>query len=349
MYFELVFVFDRDDNGVRFGILKRDPVMIFYSSSRSPQAALRKQISYLKKGLIDPSLHYRSQDQSKAWNEVFQAHCPVLSDPSFTQIYQNLFSRFAQESWQKSHLIGLGCGTGIKEQWLARSMKRHGLPLHRFSAVDVSETLCKMSMKRVRPFSVQSPQAWVIDLEAVEELRKALDQGDQTERRIYTFFGLVPNLAPRTVLRILKSLLRPQDQLLISANLAPVRNETEAEEEKAVKRILPQYRNRETKEWLSLLFQEQGISRKVISSLKFEIEKERGLRSVVVRAEVIKDFEWELGAKKIQMKKGGRLTVFQSRRWTPLRFEGWMKRNGFNVKGVEMTANREEAVWWVER
>ena len=340
---------DRNDNGVRFGILKRDPVMISYSSSRSPEATLRKQISCLKKGGIDPSLHYRSPNQSKAWKEVFQAHCPVLSDPSFRQIYQNLFSRFAQESMQKSHLIGLGCGTGIKEQWLARSMKRMGAPIDRFTAVDVSERLCQISMKRVLPYLVESPQAWVIDLEAADELRKALDQGDRTERRIYTFFGLVPNLAPVTVLRILKTLLRPQDQLLISANLAPVRKETEAEEERAVKRILPQYRNRETKQWLSMLFQEQGISRKMISSLKFEIGKERELRSVVVRAAVLADFEWELGSKKISMKKGNRLTVFQSRRWTPLRFERWLKRNGFTVRGVEMTSNREEGVWWVER
>ncbi len=323
--------------------------MIIFSSSRSPQAVLKKQLFYLKRGVIDPSLHYHSLKQSKAWEKVFQRHCPVLSEPSFSQIYRTLFSRFTIPSGQRTHLIGLGCGTGVKEQWLAQCVKRGGFSFQRFTAVDVSERLCQLSLKRLRPFVLQKPKGWVIDLDAAKELRCSLDQGDRTERRIYTLFGLVPNLDPSLVLRILKTLLRSGDQLFMSANLAPVKNKEESEVERAVKRILPQYQNRETREWLSLLFEEQKITKKMISALRFGIESEQGLRSVIVRGEVLQDFEWILGGRRVRMKKRDSLKVFQSRRWTSFAFEHWMKRAGFKVRACEITPNGEEGVWWVER
>lgn len=323
--------------------------MILHSPSCSPQAVLQKQISLLKKGEVDPSLHYHSRLQSEAWKRVFKKHCPVSKDPSFGRIYQTLFARVSISTSKKIHLIGLGCGTGVKEQWLAKSMMDHGLQLQCYTAVDVSEDLCRMSMKRIHSFSVEEPRATVMDLDAVKELRIKLDQKCSREQRIYTFFGLVPNLAPESVRSILKKIMRPGDQLLLSANLAPVLKEDESDGECAVKIILPQYRNKETRDWLSLLFQEQGIKRGCLSSLRFGVERGKGYHSVVVRTEIKKDFEWVLGRTIFKMKKGENLKVFQSRRWTPKAFEGWMRKNGFKIRASEITPNLEEGVWWVER
>ena len=323
--------------------------MISHSPSRSPKAVLQKQISLLKKGEVDPSLHYHSRLQSEAWKRVFKKHSPVSKDPSFGRIYQTLFSRVSISTSKKNHLIGLGCGTGVKERWLAKSMKQHGFQIQCFTAVDVSEDLCRMSMKRIHSFSVEEPKARVMDLDAVKELRIQLDQKCLREQRIYTFFGLVPNLAPESVVFILKEIMRPGDQLLLSANLAPVLKEDESDGERALKKILPQYRNKETREWLSLLFQEQGIKWGCLSPLRFGVEKGKGYRSVVVRTEIKNDFEWVLGSTILKMKKGESLKVFQSRRWTPKAFEGWMRENGFKIRASEITPNREEGVWWVER
>jgi uncharacterized SAM-dependent methyltransferase len=338
----LVSIFDR------FIVVSISP-MIFHSSSRSPQKVLQKQISFLKKGIVDPSLHYHSPRQSEAWEKVFQAHCPVLRDKSFVAIYRQLFSRFSSSQTKAFHLIGLGCGTGVKEQWIGRSMRRVGKDLRHFTAVDVSEELCRMSMKKLNPLSRRNPQAWVMDLDGVGSLRKWLDHENRSERRVYTFFGLVPNLASESVSKIWRALLRPGDQLLISANLAPVSESDESDLDQAVKRILPQYRNQETRRWLEILFREQGISKKWISPLRFEIENQKGLRSIVVRTDILRDFKWSMGTQALDMKKSQSLKVFQSRRWTPQAFEKWMVKSGLKIRESRITPNREEGVWWVEK
>ncbi len=246
-------------------------------------------------------------------------------------------------------MIGLGCGTGVKEEWLARSLKRQGSGIQKFTAVDVSDELCRMSMGRVNPYLAQDSQAWVMDLDASLSLRKSIDTEGQKECRLFTFFGLVPNLTPESILRIWKSLLRPGDHLLVSANLAPVQKADETDVDESIQQVLPQYRNPETRRWLGILFREQGISSQWISSLHFGIENQKGVRSILVRTTILQNFEWTLGLRKLKFKKGDSLNVFQSRRWTPKAFEAWILKNGFKVRGSQITPNREEGVWWVEK
>ena len=56
---------------------------------------------------------------------------------------------------------------------------------------------------------------------------------------------MIPNFEPEQILPKLASLIRPNDFLLFSANLAPGKNYAAG-----VKKILPQYDNCLTRDWL---------------------------------------------------------------------------------------------------
>ena len=64
----------------------------------------------------------------------------------------------------------------------------------------------------------------------------------------------------------LASLIRPKDFLLFSANLAPGKNYAAG-----MKKILPQYDNAQTRDWLMTFLLDLGIE-KCDGELRFEIE-----------------------------------------------------------------------------
>jgi len=73
--------------------------------------------------------------------------------------------------------------------------------------------------------------------------------------RITTFFGMIPNFEPQIILPKLASLVRPKDLLLFSANLAPGNNYAAG-----MKKILPQYNNPLTRDWLMTFLLDLGWS-----------------------------------------------------------------------------------------
>src|SRR5271157_5228223 len=88
--------------------------------------------------------------------------------------------------------------------------------------------------KNIHPF--------VCDLATAGDLRKVLVTRHSS---LVTFFGMIPNFEPEQILPKLASLVRPKDFLLFSANLAPGINYAAG-----VKKILPQYDNDLTRDWL---------------------------------------------------------------------------------------------------
>lgn len=318
---------------------------IHFHSSSSPEKVLKKQLRFLKKGIIDPSLHYHSLNQAKAWSRVFQKHCPVVHRTSFQRVYRDIFKEISLPINKKIHLIGLGCGVGTKEELLAKTLFQKGALLDRFTAVDVSADLCLTSMNRLKKWTHLIPQSWVMDLDFIQDFRKSLDRCSVSERRLYTFFGLVPNFEPQKVLRLFRKLLRPQDRLLVSAHLNPVDNRDESDSEAGMMKILPQYQNRETKRWLELFFNENEWDRSFLSELKFKIQSNQQYHSILVESQILKSFTNKSFGKGFTLKKGMKINVFESRRWTPMGFEKWVSQEGFKILNRKVTPCREEGVW----
>src|SRR5262249_16348105 len=73
--------------------------------------------------------------------------------------------------------------------------------------------------------------------------------------RVFTFFGMIPNFEPRIILPNLASIVRTNDVLLFSANLAPG-----ADYVAGLKKILPQYDNPLTRDWLMTFLLDLGIA-----------------------------------------------------------------------------------------
>ena len=65
---------------------------------------------------------------------------------------------------------------------------------------------------------------------------------------------MIPNFEPQVILPKLASLVRPADFLLFSANLAPGKNYAAG-----MKKILPQYDNAPTRDWLMTFLLDLGV------------------------------------------------------------------------------------------
>jgi len=95
----------------------------------------------------------------------------------------------------------------------------------------------------------------VFDLPGVHDLAEFLEfLAPKTTRRIFLFFGMLPNFEPNEALRPLEVILRHDDLLLVSANLAPGPDYATG-----VKKILPLYDNDLTRRWLATVLLDTGL------------------------------------------------------------------------------------------
>jgi hypothetical protein len=298
----------------------------------------------LRANRLDPKLLYVTARQAELWREVSRKHSPVHANPEFARIYREAFGRMAEELHAgKIHLVGLGPGTGFKEAELAARLQQGGCDV-RFSAIDVSRDLVEESAKRVGATGAAADWHLVCDLAELEFIKKWLDADGREAPRLYTFFGVVPNLEPGFVAKMLPGLLRPGDVLLASVHLAPVGEGVSLEG--AMNKILPQYKNAETLAWL----------REAMLQWKLDELMEEPRIGVSTRGEVpclLGSASWK-SPQTFYRFTGDRdsladplFELFFSLRYTPGLFTELLKSAGVQGEMLAMTACREEAIWAV--
>jgi L-histidine Nalpha-methyltransferase len=183
------------------------------------------------------------------------------------------------------------------------------------------------------------------DLALARNLHSCLEDR-RGEQRLITFFGMIPNFEPGAILPKLAELVRPGDTLLFSANLVPGPGH-----DSAMRRILPQYDNAETHDWLLTLLVDLGISREVVD-LRFAIERVRGrvpLLRFIARAVFRRSCSVRLNNVTIQFARGEALQVFFSYRYTPETIRCLLERAGLNVVQQWIVPSGEEGVFHCER
>ncbi len=319
-------------------------ILRLLSDLKTAETLSLRRFRNLKSRQIDPSFHYQSAAQSTAWRRVFLRHSPVNRLPEFQELYRSLDSILPESLPRAVHLIGLGCGTGLKEAWLARALKKRGVKIH-FTAVDVSPELVRESMRRLRPLTSIEPHGWVTDLRALPAHKRKLTREDGGIPRIFTLFGVIPNGEPREMGKLLAALLRKKDTLLVSAHLAPVKNETESEYKRGCDLIFPQYNNLETRQWLSVLLKEWKIA-PFVTPVRMGIESVPGCRAVTGRVNFRK--AW-ISPEGIGFRRGESFRLFHSLRYTSGRFERWLKKSGLNASARQIIPCGEEGVWCVAK
>ncbi len=148
-----------------------------------------------------------------------------------------------------------GCGGGQKDVRLIELLGRTG---RRCSYVpcDVSMPLVLVARNAASCLLKDTDiQPMVCDLAVAKDFAAALPPADG--KRLVTFFGMIPNFEPQVILPRLRDLVRRNDRLLFMQQTS-VPDDTES----ALRRILPQYDNALTKDWLMTLLQDVGVKRR---------------------------------------------------------------------------------------
>jgi len=315
---------------------------VVFHSSQFPDRIQRDLLESLRARQIAHKFHYDSVKQTQKWLALHRQFSPSRNDENCRAIYVQSFQAAAQAANRETiHVVGLGCGGGQKDTNLIQALKR-GKNEVIYTPCDVASAmvltargtaLSALSEKRIFPM--------VCDLQTANDFPDALNApGRRRARRIITFFGMIPNFEPQDILPKLASLLRPKDILLFSANLAPG-NDYAA----GLRRILPQYDNRPTHDWLMTFLTDLGIAKKN-GNLIFKIEDANGgLKRTAAYFRFKRSCELKIDDESFAFKSGETIRLFFSYRYTPDRVRDLLTAHDLQVQKQWITESQEEGVF----
>jgi uncharacterized SAM-dependent methyltransferase len=215
--------------------------------SAFPEATRARILESVQRGELDPSLLYGGLRQTSRWIELHHALSPAHKDPTCTQIYDQAFAR-AGELCQGNvvHLVSLACGDGTKDTRCLQALRTSGRTVI-YTPADMSLEMV-LTAERAATTALRGLQTTPLlcDLANCSILPAILKNFDPSgAERLILFLGTIHNYWPPDILRSIVYPLRSQDHLLLSANLARA-----SDYDSALNRILPQYDNAPTREWL---------------------------------------------------------------------------------------------------
>jgi L-histidine Nalpha-methyltransferase len=315
-------------------------------ASQFPRNVRRDLLESLRTRRVNHKFHYDSVRQTQKWLALHQAHSPSRNDANCAATYDRAFAGAARQIKSKRvHLIGLGCGGGQKDTRLLALLKARRKTLsYTPSDVSVAMTLvAREAALAVVPETSCVPL--VCDLATANDLTEVfLRRNTEHATRLITFFGMIPNFEPQVILPRLANVIQRDDWLLFSANLAPG-----SDYATGMKRILPQYDNELTRDWLMAFLLDLGIAAGD-GALRFSIEGGRlGLKRVVARFHFCRRCRIAVEVKQFEFRAGEFIQLFYSYRYTPERVRDLLGRHGVNVLDQWITQPGEEGVFLCRR
>jgi uncharacterized SAM-dependent methyltransferase len=158
--------------------------------------------------------------------------------------------------------------------------------------------------------------------------------------RVLLFLGTIHNYEPEVILRSLLHVVRTQDQLLVSANLAPA-----ARYEEALGSILKQYDNPATRAWLMGALSELDLTESV-GDLVFELVSFRDeFKAITARFIFSLRKTVTLFGQEFIFETGDKLKVFVSRRFTSDQIRKHLEHAGLKVQSEWVTQSEEEGTF----
>lgn len=319
--------------------------------SQFPEAIRRDLLESLRTRRVNHKFHYDSAKQTQKWLALHQAHSPSRNDDDCAATYDAAFAGASEQIQAKEvHLIGLGCGGGQKDTRLLKLLHTRGVQVS-YTPSDVSTAMVLVA--REAALSVVRDEdcfPLVCDLATANDLPEILSTHHASRitclpriTRLLTFFGMIPNFEPADILPKLASLVRPDDWLLFSANLAPGPDYAAG-----VQRVLPQYDNPLTRDWLLTFLLDLGVERGD-GEIRFTVEEDNGLKRIVARFRFTRPRRMELGSDAFEFAPGESLQLFFSYRYTPALIQERLQTHGFVVEHGWITKSGEEGVWLCRR
>ena len=321
-------------------------------ASQFPDAVRLDLLESLRSRKINHKFHYDSLKQTQKWLALHQAYSPSRTDPGCAAVYNQGFIETTKRlAPGRAHLVGLGCGGGQKDLALLKRLQESGRETS-YTPCDVGVAMVLTAQKAVLdalPATKCFPL--VCDLATADDLPALFSEhganGDPIRTaRLFTFFGMIPNFEPETILPKLAAFIASNDQFLLSANLAPGRDYGEG-----VKRVLPLYDNELTRDWLRTFLLDLGIE-KPDGELRFVIEEstqpvllERiGAYFHFTRKRII-----ELDDERFEFRAGDSMRLFFSYRHTPALLQTLLAQYGLTILKQWITASEEEGVFLVNK
>ena len=312
--------------------------------SQAPDAVQRQLLDVLRLGQVPPRFLYDGERQTQKWLAVHRAHSPSRTDAGVQSIYDQAFGSLGQAPGGSVCLVGLGCGGGQKDTRCLATLKSIH-PIVDYVPCDVSRAMVQVAreaaaaelpLERIHPI--------VCDLANAPDLGQLLDTIVLSEtKRLFTFFGMIPNLEPDVILPRLAALLRDGDQLLISANLAPGHDYR-----CGVETVLPQYDNAETCDWLLSFLEGLGVPR-TAGQLRFGIEEVDGLLRIIADFEFSESVVLSVAGESIEFTAGQTVRLFFSYRHTERTLAKRLAKHGLVIADSQVDATGEEGVFRVKQ
>jgi uncharacterized SAM-dependent methyltransferase len=317
-------------------------------ATQFPENIRRDLLESLRTRRVNHKFHYDSVRQTQQWLALHQTYSPSRNDTDCVATYDRALSGVAKKiSGRRVHLIGLGCGGGQKDTRLLASLKARSKEVS-YTPCDVSAAMVLVARQAaLAVVSAEDCFPLVCDLATAGDLpawfEKRIPSGTA---RLITFFGMIPNFEPAMILPRLASLVRPEDFLLFSANLAPGKNYAAG-----LKKILPQYDNAPTRRWLQQFLLDLGVDRSD-GEMRFAIENGRvrsGLKKIVARFQFTKSRRMEVEGEAFEFRPGDDVQLFFSYRYTPSLVRVALGGNGLTVLDEWITKSGEEGVFLCRR
>jgi L-histidine Nalpha-methyltransferase len=316
---------------------------ILIHESQFPENVWRDLLTSLRTRKINHKFHYDSVRQTQKWLALHQIYSPTRNDADCRAIYENSFAAAAAKiKTKRVHVIGLGCGGGQKDTRLLKLLKAAGKKIF-YMPCDVSTAMVLTTRQTaLAVLAEKNCFPFVCDLATVDDLSAAFDSRFTIhDSRIITFFGMIPNFEPPVILSKLAAPVRPKDFLLFSANLAPGKNYAVG-----VKKVLPQYDNAATRDWLMTFLLDLGIERRDGElCFKSEDAKTSGLKRIVADFHFHRPRQIEIAGAAFTFKAGEVVRLFFSYRYTPALIRKQLARQGLTVLNEWMTQSEEEGVF----
>ena len=311
--------------------------------SQFPENVRRDLLASLRTRRVNHKFHYDSVKQTQKWLALHQIYSPTRNDADCLAIYEKSFAAAGEQIKSPAvRVLGLGCGGGQKDTHLLKRLAASGREIS-YTPCDVATAMvlvARQTALAIVPEKKCFP--FVCDLAAADDLPASLLTPHAS---LITFFGMIPNFEPSVILPKLASLVRPQDWLLFSANLAPG-----ADYAAGVEKILPQYDNAPTREWLLTFLLDLGVERGD-GELRFEIEEEAagGLRRIAARFHFNRPRRLEIETEPFEFAAGEVMRVFFSYRYTPERVRENLLRHDLEILNQWITPSEEEGVFLCRR
>lgn len=312
-------------------------VNVAIHASQFPEKVRRDLIESLRTRTVNHKFHYDSVKQTQKWLALHQAFSPSRNDADCAAAYDRAFEAAAGAiKSQRVHVVGLGCGGGQKDTRLLQLLKERRKEIS-YTPCDVSTAMvltARQAASAVMPEERCSPI--VCDLAGADDLAVTFAARHPS---LVTFFGMIPNFEPEMILPKLASLIRDEDALLFSANLAPGPDYAAG-----VKEILPQYDNALTRDWLLAFLFDLGVELED-GELRFFIEKVNNLKRIVARFEFTRPRTFTVEDQRFEFQRGDAIRLFFSYRYTRTLVREVLGSHGLAVVDQWITRSEEEGVF----